>query len=604
MARRKDTIIDKSTNQGMLFLQPYFGMLLVAILAIGLFLVSLRGYKLQIELAMAASTILLSWFTWKASQRRRDFGRWHAVISMLGAGGWIIAAIEFMIKDPATIFLVWLLGGLTLGLTWNIRHATRPESRQDAMDMFFEELGLEGTKMKTTSKTKDIIKATISLKRGKGEVEQLQKTKGKFASLFGAPPNGVRIMPDSENASRAFMTIVTRDMLKRVTQYEWKPQSGLTPNDPMIIGVYEDAEPLQFSLHSKDLGGAHMLIQGMNGAGKSEMAKVLFAEAFKRMELELWIIDTTKGSQTLGLIKDAADWVIDNEKIADLLFKKFSKVIKARADFLGNKRLTKWEPGCGLSFIYMHIEEASGLVADNPAFIKMMETARSVGITIITSLQRASFVSIDIAARAQFSAVTCFGVSEIRDAMFALPDEVMDAGANPAIWRNSKPGYCYLVHPTISDEKWITPARTNSISDDVLVYAAANRVTNELDHVTLGALGDLYQAEMDDDPDNDEEETEEMFTSEEWKEVEELESEYDVILDFDKLPVLSPAEAKKVFEDRLEDLKATNSGEFNAPELGDVLVQTGRSRAWIHQLLQKKVEEGVLDKDGFTYKFL
>lgn len=603
MKSRAKKLVDKTTNQSAHLFQPYLCMLLIGVLSILLWAWAKRGYATQISFAVLFITILLSWFTWRESKDRSDLGRSHAVITVALSGLWVVLAVLNKPWNP-DVLLVWFLGGITLSLTWNIKLVMRSDNRDDAMAIFFKDIGLEGTRLYPTFKSKDKFKATVSLKRGYGTVEALQRAKSRIASLFGAPPNGVRIIPDPDNEAKASLTVVLRDMLKDPVDYSWEYKES-TPNDPFTIGVYEDSEPVKFSLHSPDLGAAHMLIQGMNGSGKSEAAKVMFAEACKIKELEIWIIDTKKGSQTLGFISDKADWVIGEERIADLLFKKFSLIIKARADFLGKKGLEKWEPGCGLSFIYLHIEEASGLISDNPAFIGMMETARSTGIQITASLQRASYVSIDTASRAQFSAVLCFGVSDIADANFALPDEVIDAGANPAIWRNSKPGYAYLVHPTINSEQWTTPLRTFKMNRTSLETAFAERLPNDLDPVTLGALGDLYQAQVDNDPTNDVEENEIFFTEEEQKEVEELQAKFDVQLDFgDPMEPLSPEDAREVFNEKIKQLQDDGITEFSAPEMGDVIVATGRSRAWLRDRLLELVEQGVLEKEFATYKFV
>jgi DNA segregation ATPase FtsK/SpoIIIE-like protein len=605
--KRAKKVVEKTSNQGMLLLQPYFAMGLVGALSVVLWLIGLKAnYTAEIAASLGISTSILSLFTWKASQDRREFGRFHSLLSMIASGGFIMAMV---IAGPSpSIFLVWLLGGLTLGLSWNIRHAIRSEPREDPIDKFFTDAGMPGTRYKFTKRGKDTAEGVINLKRGSNTVDDLQKLQPRLASLFGAPANGVRIRTDADDSSKAYFKLVKRDLLKETRPYVWLDEK-LTPNDPMTIGWYEDGTPEQFSLHSKHLGAVHMLIQGMNGSGKSEAAKVIFAEAFKRSETEMWVIDITKGEQTLGVVMPYLDWVITQEKIADLLFKKFPKLVKARADYLGRKRLAKWEPGCGLSFIYLHVEEASGLIANNPAFIKMMETARSVGIQITASLQRASHVAVDTAARAQFSSVLCFGVADISDATFALPDEVTDAGANPAIWKNKRQGYNYLVHPDADDEYWTTPARTLLIENEELEEAGKNRLPHETDPVTLGALGDLYQAELDEDPGNDEEELDDLYPEEEREEVEddlealeELKAKHDVLLEFDK-PVKMPAEeAKAVLEEALQDLRAQGT-EFEAPKLADVLLVTGLSRAWLYKQLQVKVDGGELEKEDATYKF-
>lgn len=596
-------VVEKSNDLGMHLMQPYLCMLVVGLLSILLWTIGDNGYRLQICLALGAMSLFIGAFAWNLSQdKRREAGRFLALGTIICTGSWLIFAVIYKPWHP-TVALCWLLGGLTVGLMWNIRNFIRTGGRDDAMAAFFKDIGLEGTRMRITSKTAEKIKSTISLKPGSGTVEALQKNKSRIASLFKAPATGVRILPDTDNSAKAYMTVVRKDMLKEVRNYEWVPHETRTPNDPMTIGVYEDGEPAKFALHSKELGAAHMLIQGMNGSGKSAGAKVMFAEAFKGPETEIWTIDVTKGSQTLGVVESAIDWVITEERIADMLFKKFPILVKARANHLGKQRLDKWAPGCGLSFIYLHIEEASGLIADNPPFIKMMETARSVGIQITASLQRASHVAVDTAARAQFSAVLCFGVQQLSDATFALPDDVVEAGASPEIWRNAKPGYCYLVHPTVDSEQWVTPLRTFKISDEELEKAAAERLPNELDPVTLNALGKLYKAVLDEDPTNDEED-QELFSREEELEVEELESMYDVELKFDIPESMTVEEARAVLNDRLEDLRESGIKEFSAPEVQDVCALTGRSRTWVYKELLRYVEEGILEKDFAVYKFV
>lgn len=614
MARNSTTkkVLEKTTNTGPQLLQPYLAMCLVGALGLILWLIGAKAnYTKEIATSLILSTAILSFFIWKASQDRREFGRLHAVFTSILTGSFLFGFVAF--GPSAAIGLIWLLGGLTLAASWNIRHVIRTEKRDtDAIASFFEDAGMPDTRMRVTKKGKDISEGKIQLARGRGTIEQLQKLQPKLASLFGVPINGVRITADPEDASKGSFKLVRRDLLKDVIAYDYKAEV-LKPNDPITIGWYEDGTPEQFSLHSESLGAIHLLVQGMNGSGKSEGAKVIFAEMFKRTETEMWVIDITKGEQTLGVVMPYLDWVITEEKIADLLFKKFPKVIKARADYLGKRKLAKWESQCGLSFVYLHVEEASGLIANNPAFIKMMETARSVGIQITASLQRASFQAIDTAARAQFSSVICFGVQDLADATFALPDEVIDAGANPSIWKNKKQGYNYLVHPDADYDYWTTPARTKLISNEVLESAGKNRLPHALDHVTLGALGDLYQAELDEDPTNDTEEIDELYPEEEREEVqedfdelEELEQlkmqHPEALLEFDKPVEMPVEEAREILEEALQDLRARGDS-FDATALKDIPIVTGRSRAWVYKELQKKVEAGELEKEDATYKF-
>jgi len=610
LARRiKYKAIDSVMSSGMVLVKPYLAWLLTFMLSIVLWLVGRIEYfgspDNLVVISVLSATAALGIFMWRASRTRRDFGRQHAVFTLASVGIWTGFAVLYAPWHPV-VLLVWFIFGLALAGSWNIRTAVKSEKRDDPMGEFFKEHGLDGTKTTILENTKDRIKGIVQVKRGKNIIDDAQKYKGHLASLFKAPRNAVRIEPDRNDASKGYLTIVRRDLLNEIVAFEPSIKET-SPNDKFIIGRYETGDPAEFNLHSKRLGAVHMLIQGMNGSGKSEAAKVIFARAFNHRNSAIIVVDVTKGNQTLNLARNGLHLVISEEQLAEALFKRFSKTIKDRADELGRLNKTKWDEESGLTFLYVHIEEASGLIANNPAFIKMMETARSVGIAITASLQRASYVAIDTAARAQFSAVMCFGVQDMTDAAFALPDDVIDAGADPSVWRNSKPGYAYLVHPEVDQDKWTVPLRSSLITDDQLREAANSRTLEPIDPITMASLKDIFEASkrpVDIAPKAlSIDEDDEAIDQKELEELEELESKFSSsFLEFDsKEANLSSEEAFEVLMERLKDLKDSGINSFNAPDISDVLTLTGRSRAWLHKQLGKLVDDGTLTKEDFTY---
>lgn len=607
--RIKYKAIDSITSSGMVLVKPYLAWIATMILSVVLWLVGHLDYFGDpysfVVGGVLACTISLAIFMWRASRTRRDFGRFHSVFTLLSVGIWLGFAILYAPWHPV-ILIVWIVFGLALCGSWNIRSAIKSEKRDDPMRDFFKDHGLEDTKTTILENTKDRLKGIIQVKRGKNTIDDAQKYKAHLASLFKAPKNAVRIEPDRNDASKGHFTIVRRDLLREVVPFERNIQST-SPNDKFVIGKYETGDPAEFNFHSPRLGAIHMLIQGMNGSGKSEGAKVIFARAFNHRKSATIVVDVTKGNQTLNLAKNGIHLIISEEALAEALFKRFARTIKDRANKLGELNKTKWDEESGLTFLYVHIEEASGLIANNPAFIKMMETARSVGIAITASLQRASYVAIDTAARAQFSAVMCFGVQDIADAQFALPDDVLDAGADPSVWRNSKPGYAYLVHPEVDQEKWVVPLRSSLITDEELYEAANAHEKEPIDPITMASLGDIFEASKTsqviskptlviDDEELDEEETE-------IEELKELESQFkDAYLKFDEPEVqVSADEAAEILREYISGLKDSGITQFNAPDLSDILLTTGRSRAWLHKQLGKLVNDGTLTKDDFTY---
>ena len=607
LARRlKYKAIDSIASNGMVLLKPYFVWIGMFMLSIVLWLVGHLDYFGDpynwIVIAVLICNVALGTFMWRASRTRRDFGRHHAVFTLASVGIWLGFAVLYAPWHPI-VFLTWFILGMALSISWNIRMAVKSEKRDDPIGEFFKDHGLDGTKTTILENTKDRIRGIIQVKRGKNTIDDAQRHKGHLASLFKAPRNSVRIESDRNDASKGHFTIVRRDLLNEIVPFE-PNEEETSPNDKFVVGKYEDGDPAEFNLHSKRLGAIHMLIQGMNGSGKSEFAKVIFARAFKHKNSAVIVVDVAKGNQTLNLARPGLHLVISEEQIAEALFKRFARTIKDRADELGRLNKTKWDEESGLTFLYFHIEEASGLIASNPAFIKMMETARSVGIAITASLQRASHVAVDTAARAQFSAVVCFGVQDIADAGFALPDEVIAAGGNPAVWRNSKPGYAYLIHPEVDQDKWTTPLRSALISDEELFEEASARVLEPIDPITMKSLQDIFDA--CEQPQNTVQsvpavEDEELADIESQEIKSQFENSFLSFGDEEAPTVVTYQEAMKILSDRISDIKNEGRREFQAPEISDVLENTGRSRAWLHKALAKLVEDGSLTKEDFTY---
>lgn len=574
----KKRIVESETSKVIVNAQPFILMILVLVLAAIFHKIwGTNEYLNLVVVGLSISTVILSYFTWDSSRARGEMRRFHSVATMLSIGTWIIFATVYgVLYRP--IIDIYIIGGLTLAFSWVIRNSVKnsPARINDPFTSFFEEEGLEGAKLSIKERTAARLKGKIRLRPGKNTAEDVQKVRHKFASLLQVPLNAVRMSPDPNNASVVDFTVVKKDMLKQVIKYPAISEST-SISEPLKIGVYEDSDRVVLPLQTKDLGASHLLIQGMNGSGKSAAALVIFAELFKRKDVISWVVDTVKGSQTLGSIKDGIDWIIDDDITANKLFQRFKIIIKDRADYLGSKNLDKWQSGCGLSFLHIHIEEASGLIANNPAFIKMMETARSVGIQITASLQRASHVAIDTAARAQFSSVLCFGVASEADARFALNDELIKSGANPALWRNSKPGYAYLIAPGIDPDKWTTPLRTYFIEMDHLRAMLQDIEKDPLDDITRNAVGDIYKETVP---------KEKLYDQPQSKQVE-------------KRPIVESARPALIAQ--IEQYRADGKDTFVAPDFKDFLISQNRSRAWLHKELNNLIKQGMISREGNVY---
>jgi hypothetical protein len=190
--------------------------------------------------------------------------------------------------------------------------------------------------------------------------------------------------------------------------------------------------------------------------------------------------------------------------------------IPARTEWLGAHSFRAWEPaaakkqtdpkhscrkdgtacGCpGLAYLVCWFEEAANTLATlgDDVFTTVAQEARSAGVSLVVSMQRASGYQISTDTRASIPSVMCFGVGSDTDAGFALPDEVLDMGANPAAWANRRPGYLYAVAAGIDEELHATPARSYRNDPVALEWVASSFADTRMaiDEVTAKAAASV-----------------------------------------------------------------------------------------------------------------
>lgn len=501
----------------------------------------------------------LTYLAYKLSHNRRFMGRWHGTATMASTMGWLyFATLNGPFSRPT--FDIGFGMAIFISMTWTMRGAIRNESSEskdivkwpDAAD----DLGLPGSRWRTlkTSNNKK-LSGIIKVAPGKQSFDDVKNKRGLIASLFGAPENGVRITK-TDNHAEARVDIVREDFLKH--EILWVPSQfgGMSIADgPIRIGHYEDDEIAEFNFYSEH-GARHLMISGMNGSGKSVAARVILADLFSRKDVEVYAIDVVKGRQTLYAAESGLKEFITDKTEATIFMNDLTGMIRDRADFLGEHGFDSWKPEVytehGMPFIVILIEEAPAVVRNAAIFTRIVEQARSAGISIIASIQRASYTNMPTDARAQLGTVLCFGVRDIQDARFALSNETVERGADPSLWQQRKPGYAYLQSPEIDEEKTVIPLRVYNITTSQLSDSAG--LVSEKLTAPSGA----------------------------------------------QTTRKTPNEAKEKLTEYIEQL---DKEEFTPKDLYPILAGVGRKRPWIHTELNRRMKEGSLLYIGnSTYK--
>jgi hypothetical protein len=400
--------------------------------------------------------------------------------------------------------------GVAVSVWWTAANARPMLGRGDdhhdqGRDTLADELGLPGsTRVKFLPEESAGPRRAFAWIHRDATVAAVRDAAPLIGSKLGVPATGIRVVPDPNDSGRSKMYVTDRDVLSEPTAWPGPSAPGTSIGaSPCVVGVREDAtlltiiRPGQEPDRKKKIPprpNIHVVTAGINRSGKTEGALVELADVITRNDVAVLWSDTVKPDQTMRDFSPACARVGVDPAKTRVLVQAVIKSIKARARYLGMQNLRQWAPGCGLTYLIAHFEEFAAvaeLLGDNAR--KVVAEAGSVGVSLTASQQRPSSYLMDTDMRAQFGGAWCYGMRNEVDAAMVLSDTTLDAGAAPQVWKNSKPGYCYLEVPHVPEEEWSMPARTFYLPGEVLRNHVADWAPRlaDIDDVTKKAMGTL-----------------------------------------------------------------------------------------------------------------
>ncbi|MFD7729550.1 plasmid transfer protein TraB [Kitasatospora phosalacinea] len=505
------------------------------LIAAGTGMLSLPAYGMwggsaagAVGLTLASASLTgVTWWAGKATSPQR---RLHSAITVAAGSSWLTAAaLAGPLAGPLPS--LFLIGAPSLAATWNVRQLLRvnPEGTADSADKgLLEKVGLAKTLV--TSATVQPNKATFGLQLPGGELtpDDVSKALPRLAGALKVAKNAVRMTADADDSSKATLTVVPNDLLKTGAPYPGPSHPGGSIADPVHTGIYEDGAYMAMFFPGDPAAhrnAMHLLTMGMTGSGKSEGAITALTEVITRRDVIIWASDPAKAEQTLGPLLPAIDWAALTMDDTKAMITALRAVIPARTSWLARYGYKQWEPACaqtqadgapGMPYLVAHFEEAAKTIreTDDDVFTGIAQEARSAGMSLVISLQRASGSQMSTDTRASLGSSWVFGLRDERDAGFALPDEALDAGAAPHAWKDKKPGYCYLVANGIPETFWATPGRayltpveevTRAVAEFAPIRATCDLITSK---AAANAVGPAFTArtryplpDLDADPD-------------------------------------------------------------------------------------------------------
>ncbi|WP_395108669.1 hypothetical protein [Actinomadura sp. SCN-SB] len=589
-------------------------------------------------IGLTLGTGVLSGVTWLVSHTRGILGRGSATVTTFATGMWVTSCSVAGIGQPVIGWFL-LAGGVVTCAGWNIRTVIRSKHGVsgvvDPLAFLFDQgkgkAGLDGARMATIKAGERKIEAAMALPAGQKTVADVQKKTEHIEGAMGLPPGTLTVSPDTDRADRAKATLSDPRIMREPIPWPGPSRPGGSIAEPLRPGVWQDGDDVEYVIV-----GHHRQDMGKTGAGKSIGATWnMLAEIVTRTDVAVFAADITKGEQALGPLRPALHRFETTKQGVRSLINDIHAQLKPRTDWLSARGYVNWEPGCGLTYWVLHLEEFPDIGealgdAGMETLLKLLKAIRSAGGSVVMSLQRSDWTQMPTIARGQLANM-CFGVANSHDAAFGLSEAQEDAGARPELWGSNQPGMAYLDAPGIDPARIAMPLRTFAWLDEhgkpdtaaIAAHAAAwpaeaktvDEFTAAIARNTTPALTAVHDAPGSSSAEDQD--------SEEWSPEDDLSTpdpDPSLTADIDDPieddpddqeweftppdPTMTAAEARQTLRERLAEWLDEGRQDFTTADLSDLWTAAGLSRSWARKQIGQLREEGVLAYDDTTQRHL
>ncbi len=563
------------------------------------------------------------------THHRRGVGRWLPSLSLACGFGWMAAAE--MIGLSRTLLGVWFIGGIGVCSAWTAWRSFHADGTDAGLDRVFTRAavvaGMDGAKIIRLERSEFKAEGTMQLAPGQ-VADDAVKAAARMEAGLKYPPGALLVTKDLDRADQARFTITDPRILRKPQPWPGPSRPGTSIAEPVCPGRWQDGVPVAYTVTNH-----HLQMMGASGVGKTEGgAWSEIGETVTRSDAAVVAVDITKGEQFLGPLRPALHRLETDGAGALGLLAGVHRAVRARTDYLATRGLGRWQEGCGLTHLTVWLEEAPDVVAllgddAEELWLSDVKAARSAGIRWVISLQRSDWTQMPTLARGQLGKM-CFGVLNDGDAAFGLSAYQKDHDCEPELWGDSHPGMAFLDAACIPQDRKAMPMRAWYWGKDTsLIAAHAARfpaAARPLDEVTAAALAapppvrqrgaDLRKVDnglhlevddMDDGlplpgdvPDDD---------------LADAGPDGDLDADIaaggeavDGWVFATPRAgermdadgARREFRRQLAEWRLAGRPEFRLTDLADLRERTGRSRAWLYDVLAEAEADGEIERRG------
>lgn len=582
-----------------------------------------------------------TWLTWKSRKHETR------VTATLFAGlvlGWTGVAAGTTPWDRDMV-IAWVLGGVSLSLFWDIRHAgtvgghEKDTVKQDGGDNW---LGKKIAAFKDSRVPRDGVKDNGQELRVRHHLDapvtaaDAQRTKDQIAAVAGVGSEQVKVIKVRGDESKVDVVLTKAQDTSRPLVYRGPSAPGQScAAAPLWLGRRTDGSDIEWWLPgSTDPGNprnvTHSKTTGVTGSGKTETICTAILDMRWRTDVVPVVGDPAKFQQSFGDIAECLGLAARTREETVQLIANLREVIGYRSELLGSATRSdgltgykQWEPECytlhGVPFLFIDIEEAADVLTSYGAEEDIYEAVRklrSLGIKLNISMQTMPHDDIPRKVRGQFSESLAHGQNEYQDAKYSLSSESLGAGADPTAWGPNVPGSLFAEVTGTDKQHWPVGGRSvymslaekqMSITGSRQYWAAMDPGTYE--RLARGIDPAFPLVESEEEEDFYEEEEEETV------ETEQVPDPFAGVSGADPdVPLTAPRpglgisfsdgppekvnmsteEARRRLSNRLEVLARGGMTDITYSDLADIPAEVGRSSGWVYENLGLLVQAGVL----------
>lgn len=457
----------------------------------------------------------------KLTRGRMTIGRVHELFNFAAPTGVIAWTVGF--GPDKHVLIGAAVSGIASAILWNRRHTSTtmrelerhgspvggatPAAWKAFAREYMPQIG--DSTMTVLRDDEHVFAAGLDLGPGETPEDIGEQLISKITRFAGGIRGGTTLQI-GDRLDRIGVTVMRTDPLKRPFEWAGVQGAGESIREPITgLGRYRDGADLTLLLphvpayrDGEDKPQSHLMLIGMSRAGKGEAGEEIDVNVAVRRDAAVVLCDAVKADQQLGEIARGAAYVLDNHNaIRAFLRRLVHATIPARGAWLGDpsrnplgKNLKEWEPGCGLTWLLVHVYEAAALY-NNQDLTRLSERAASVGIMLLTEAQRGIHDRVDTNLRSNSADTILFGVKEPDDAALILPPDLMDAGVTPWVWQNKRGGMCYPIMSHVPEARLPIPARFGRKSPGDVSAALDEylHLAGPLDPVTAASWGEPYE---------------------------------------------------------------------------------------------------------------